>query len=209
MLRKLREKLTYANVVSTIAVLAALGGGSAYAASLITTSDIADNAVISRKIKNHTVKPADLAAAAKFRRVGTAGNPAFGDGGDGGCVWSNAPAAGLTGGGFNPAAFYKDPYGRVHLTGVVQSADGLGGDMSCGTNDEDAFVFRLPPGYRPPNLLDFSVAAAGGQATILLIVGKKDLADGPTTLPAGTVLASSPAATTLLGLDGVSFRAAG
>jgi hypothetical protein len=75
MLRKLREKLTYANVVSTIAVLAALGGGSAYAASLITTSDIADNAVISRKIKNHTVKPADLAAARSFDASGRQGTP--------------------------------------------------------------------------------------------------------------------------------------
>ena len=40
MLRKLRARLTYANIVSTIALVAAVGGGTAYAAAKIGTDNI-------------------------------------------------------------------------------------------------------------------------------------------------------------------------
>ena len=45
MLRKLRPRLTYANVVSTIALALAVGGGTAYAATKIGTRDIRYHAV--------------------------------------------------------------------------------------------------------------------------------------------------------------------
>lgn len=70
MLRKLRARLTYANIVSTIALVAAVGGGTAYAATKIGTNNIryhavtgsklASNAVTPSKIKNNAVTGTDI-----------------------------------------------------------------------------------------------------------------------------------------------------
>ena len=62
--RPLRERLSYANVMSTIAVFGVLAGGGAYAASTINSKDIAVNAVRSKHIKAGHVKRSDLAANA-------------------------------------------------------------------------------------------------------------------------------------------------
>jgi Flp pilus assembly protein protease CpaA len=48
MWEKAASKLTYANVLSTIAVLSILGTGSAYAAAQIGAGDIKRNAVRSK-----------------------------------------------------------------------------------------------------------------------------------------------------------------
>jgi hypothetical protein len=61
---RLRPRLTYANVVSTIALAFALGGGAVYAAGKIGSSQIAKNAIHSRQIKNHQVKRQDIAGGA-------------------------------------------------------------------------------------------------------------------------------------------------
>jgi hypothetical protein len=61
MLGKFRRHLSYANVMATIAVFLALGGG-AYAAATVGSSQIKSNAILSRHIKNGQVKNADLAA---------------------------------------------------------------------------------------------------------------------------------------------------
>jgi hypothetical protein len=70
MLRKLRPRLTYANVVSTLALALAIGGGTAYAASKIDTkhiryhavtgSKVAVNAVTASKVKNSALSGADI-----------------------------------------------------------------------------------------------------------------------------------------------------
>ena len=52
--------LTYANVMSTIAVFGVLAGGGAYAASKIGSSDIAENAIRGKHIKADTVGAADV-----------------------------------------------------------------------------------------------------------------------------------------------------
>lgn len=56
----LRSRLSYANVASTLALLLALGGAGAYAAAKIGSSDIKDNAVRSRHIKNGEVTGKDV-----------------------------------------------------------------------------------------------------------------------------------------------------
>lgn len=53
-----RARLSYANVMSTIAVLLALGG-SAYAVT-ITSSNVKDESLLSRDIHNGTIKSVDL-----------------------------------------------------------------------------------------------------------------------------------------------------
>jgi hypothetical protein len=70
MLRKLRPRLTYANVVSTLALALAVGGGTAYAASKIGTSNIryhavtgskvANNAITASKVKNSALSGSDI-----------------------------------------------------------------------------------------------------------------------------------------------------
>jgi hypothetical protein len=60
MLGRVRSRLTYANVMSTIAVFGVLAGGGAWAASKIGSGDIERNAVRSKHIKNQQVKPGDV-----------------------------------------------------------------------------------------------------------------------------------------------------
>jgi hypothetical protein len=60
MIERLRRRLTYANVMATLAMFAALGGG-AYAAATIGAGDIKKNAVRSKHIKTNVVKGRDVA----------------------------------------------------------------------------------------------------------------------------------------------------
>src|SRR3954471_4775342 len=58
---RIRSKLTYANVASTIAIVAALGTGGAYAADTIGSSDIIDESILSQDVKNNQITWDDLA----------------------------------------------------------------------------------------------------------------------------------------------------
>jgi len=60
MLNQLRRRLSYANVMATIAVFGVLAGGGAYAAQKIGPKDIAKNAVRSKHIKKNQVKGKDV-----------------------------------------------------------------------------------------------------------------------------------------------------
>src|SRR5215208_5162078 len=60
----IRNRLSYANVMSTIAVFGVLAGGGAYAASKIGASDIAKNAVRSKHITENAVKTPEIADGA-------------------------------------------------------------------------------------------------------------------------------------------------
>jgi hypothetical protein len=59
----LRSHLTYANVVATLALLIAVGSGSAYAANQIFSSDIADNQVFSVDVRNDSLPGGGLTGA--------------------------------------------------------------------------------------------------------------------------------------------------
>ena len=60
MLCRLRARLTYANVMSTVAVVVAVGTGSAYAANTVFSTDIADGEVKSVDIGNGEIGSADV-----------------------------------------------------------------------------------------------------------------------------------------------------
>ncbi len=62
MLASLRAKLSFANVVSVLALFVALGGG-AYAAGLINSADIQNNSVKSKDVKNNNLKGVDVKEA--------------------------------------------------------------------------------------------------------------------------------------------------
>lgn len=59
-----RTRLTYANVMSTIAVFGVVAGGGAYAASKIDTPDIANKAITAKKLEGGAVTKSKLRAGA-------------------------------------------------------------------------------------------------------------------------------------------------
>src|SRR5437588_4844717 len=60
MARQLRRRLTFANVCSLLALVVALGTGSAYRANTIGSSDIIDESIQSVDIKNGEVRQGDI-----------------------------------------------------------------------------------------------------------------------------------------------------
>lgn len=146
--------------------------------------------------------------------VGAAGEPAFGNGGAGDCLWADGSSAGGLA-GVNPVSFYRGKDGRVHLAGLPVAQNGPG---SCGPELEDARVFTLPPAYRPANVEEFISGSPGDPAApaIGIMIGADQDVEGPlgpgTTIPAGAVLirpgapVDAPQGVTL---DGIDFRAAG
>src|SRR6478672_3440043 len=92
-MQRARARLTYANVVSTLTLFLVLGGGAAFAAKKLTTSDIkkgaiktkliagnavtkakiAKNAVTGAKVKNGSLTPADLDGGASVVADATGG----------------------------------------------------------------------------------------------------------------------------------------
>jgi hypothetical protein len=60
MLRKLRSRLTFANVASALALFVALSTGGAYAAGTIDSEDVIDDSLLSVDIKNGQVRGVDL-----------------------------------------------------------------------------------------------------------------------------------------------------
>src|SRR3954470_3746770 len=64
MARRIRSRLTFANVCSFIALAVALGTGGAYAANTIGSDDIIAESIQSVAIKNAQVKAPDLGSNA-------------------------------------------------------------------------------------------------------------------------------------------------
>jgi hypothetical protein len=160
--KHLRKRLTYANVMSTIAVFLVIGGASAFAASQLAknsvgTKQLKKNSVTAAKIKKNAITTAkikkDAVTGAKVNEatletvpsatlanslapmeathiVGNPGEPQFENGAHN--LGSTGPFS------LNPVGFYKDHDGIVHLQGIAET--GSGGP---------AFVFTLPPGFRP------------------------------------------------------------
>jgi hypothetical protein len=87
----MRKHLTYANVMATIAVVGVLGGGAAYAANTIRSSDIVDgevkaadlanNSVRSEKIANNQIRSADVNELHAFFEATSAGGACSADDG--------------------------------------------------------------------------------------------------------------------------------
>jgi hypothetical protein len=67
-MRRIRAKLTYANVISTACLFLLVGGGSAYAASQLGRESVGTN-----QLKKAAVTPAKLSRAAKKAMAGPAG----------------------------------------------------------------------------------------------------------------------------------------
>jgi len=166
-------------VISLIALFVALGGTS-YAAinslpkNSVGTTQLKNNAVTGRKIKDGAITAAKLNTAGlkispePWHEIGASGEPTFQNG------WVNESAGGQT-----TAAFFKDPFGVVHLKGVIVS----------GSN---SVVFTLPAGYQPAHSLGEIVIRSTGPGSLRVD-------------STGTVQMSSGAGAATL--DGVTFTA--
>jgi len=174
------------------------------AAGAVGSAAIADGAVGSAAIADGTVGAADLTKSEAPRLVGTPGEPAFGNGGDGDCVWESAAAAIP---GLGPVSFYKDQMGIVHLNGLVQRLNGPGGDGACagGAPGEsaDGVIFLLPAGYLPANG-EFH----NSPDSQVLVSSAAGLTEGTVTVPGGAVFFSNVPGQDVANLDGITFRAA-
>jgi hypothetical protein len=160
--KQLRRHLTYSNVVATLCLFLLLTGATAFAATQlgknsVGTKQLKKNAVTAAKIKKGavtgakvkkdsitgtqvnestlgTVPSAALASSLTPMEpthiVGAPGEPQFENGAHN--VGSTGPFA------LNPVGFYKDHEGIVHLQGIAETG-----------KTPPAFVFTLPPGFRP------------------------------------------------------------
>jgi hypothetical protein len=200
-MRKLRERLTFANVVSVIALFVALGGTGLAASQLgknsvgtkqlkknaVTTAKVKNEAITAAKVKNGTLTGTQinastlgavptaqtaqaLAPSEAWHEVGQPGQPPLLN------EWTNFdPPATST------AAFYRDAGGVVHLKGILS-----------GSNDATA-AFFLPPGFRPPQIMEFATIAVKPGASIGVYANGEVR---PVCLQSGCVVS----------LDGITFR---
>ena len=168
-MKAIPRHLTPSLAVSTVALVLAVGSGAAVASSgiIIGTKQIKNGAVTTPKLHDQAVTSRKLAGLGSYHLVGTSAVP-FQNG------WVNNTVLGNV-----PARFYKDPYGIVHLEGVIK--DGA-----------SSFVFTLPPGFRPAFRHIWPIANASGTNDVIGIV-----------MPNGAVLVFPIAG---VSLDGMSFR---
>ncbi len=165
--KRLRPQITFANVVSCLALFVALGSG-AYAAThlpknSVGTKQIKKEAVTAVKVKKRTLTGTEidsstlgivptaqnantsnsasvansLAPPEGWHEVGAAGEPQF----QNGCNDIE---------GVVPVGFFKDHESVVHLEGNYED---------CSSKGKTAF--QLPTGYRPGALQEFPLAFAG------------------------------------------------
>jgi hypothetical protein len=173
-LSRVRRNLSYANVMATIAVFVALGGG-AYAASQINGAKLKNRSVAGAKIKkgalggtevnesrlgkvpaagqaDHAVS-ADRAAsvpAEDWHTVGGPNEPGFLNN------WHNDSADETT------AGFFKDPFGVVHLKGIIKRDGPYTGHA----------VFLLPAADRPAKTVFIHITCDGANAGLTITDGQ-------------------------------------
>jgi hypothetical protein len=213
-MKQLRKRLTFANVMSMIAVFVALGATAFAATQLpknsvgskqlkknsVTAAKIKKNAVTGAKIKKDTVTGAKVNESTlgtvpsanlanslpPLEAVHIVGNPGEPSFENGA---KNIPTSGLV--PLNPVGFYKDHDGIVHLQGVAEV-----GKSSSGVPT----VFTLPPGFRP------APGKAGifeqfNEATAIIFGGNTNLSGIELS---GKVLGGEEKA---IVLDGITYRA--
>lgn len=179
----LGRALSPAAAIIALLALVLAGAGVGYTAGKVDTKDLANNAVTSAKVKNGSLKAADLVKDAKLKR------PELGDGGQNDCLWTSAEEQIP---GLSPVGYRTDRFGTTHLSGIALLEDGPGGDAMCGGPGEaveDGTIFTLPKKARP----DASLFLPGGTTESTLLIagpGGLDLGGG-VFLPFGTVACST------------------
>jgi hypothetical protein len=171
-MHRVRGKLTYANVISTLCLVLVLGGGSAYAASRLGKESVG-----SKQLKKGAVTPAKLAKAS----VATLSGPA-GPQGPAGATGATGPRgergeSGLQGvrgdtGPQGPGAVFVE--GLVDASTPVASIDGITILGSCGSGSAP-ITLRADSGSRLAyfgiRALEANQSAVSGRNVQQVVVG--------------------------------------
>jgi hypothetical protein len=206
-MRTIRQRLTYANVMATLALFVALGGVGYAAVHLpknsVGTKQLKKGAVSGAKVKKHTLTgrninlaklgtvpsartASELTAPEALHVVGSPGEPSFLDG-----TVTRPPEKGVS---FHPVGFYKDHEGIVHLEGLA--------NVGAGADPIEGLLFSLPPGYRPGQGISLVFPNVEEEESISILgtgvsAGGKDLS--------GDVYATAGKGT-IASLSGITFR---
>ena len=170
--------------IALVALFIALGSSGAVAATKIGSNQIAPDAIKAKHLKSNSVGSPDLKPAEAWRIVGTEGQPPFSS--NPSASWDHFDHV------HNEAAFYRDPYGVVHIKGLVRCT----GDGCAGSEGDE--IFSLPPGYRPSH------------REVLLAIANNGTTTGPARVnidPSGLVTTTEIGGRKWLSLDGITFRA--
>lgn len=164
-----RPQLTYANVMSTIAVFLALGGTSyAVARNSIGNKELKRNAVTSSKVKDRSLTTSDLSLSARTGPRGPRGLQ--GPQGPPGATEALPTAEPWTplsfgvgwgnyGAQYQTVSYRKDQLGRVHLRGLATKTDGLPANNQV--------IGTLPPAtHAPAARLIFQANGAAADARV-------------------------------------------
>ncbi len=224
-MRTIRSRLTYANVIATLALFIAIGGASAFAASKLAknsvgTKQIKNGSVTGIKIKKGTITgtninlaelgtvpsattatSANTATTASTANALAAMEPTRLVGASGQPPFlegsSNFPVEGAPF-KFQPVGFYKDHDGVVHLTGVAQ----------IGKEEKPipGLLFTLPPGFRPASgTVELQITEGPKEKATVLIVGSNVSVEGREL--GGDVVVSAGKSGEAAILSGITFRA--
>ena len=227
----LRRKLTYANVVATLALFVALGGSS-YAALIITGASVKNGSLTGKDLKDNSVTSADVRNGSLLKKdfkagqlpAGPAGprgqaGPAGAAGAKGDPGPSTGPAGGALAGTYpNPSLAAPEAF---HVVGAAGEPGFLNSWVAFGPGSSKPGFYKDPLGVVH---LEGSLASgtASNTATgnmFILPVGyrpadSQQFSGGDATgtgqiavTAAGEVRALNGAGNTLLTVDGFTFRA--
>ena len=227
-MRTIRSKLTYANVMATVAVFIALGG-TAYAATQLKknsvgTKQIKNQAVTAAKIKNGAITGAQVQSGSLTGTQINASTLGTVPSATKAATANSATTAGTASALTPPEAWHEvgtsgqpeflnswaNSTGAIHGETVAFYKDREGvvhlkGDATGGSS---AIMFKLPAGFRPPSgsFVRVPVGCLGSglcekEASSIAIVGP----NFPITADESAIVAPLGAGT--VWLDGVTFQA--
>jgi collagen triple helix repeat protein len=172
-LTRLRRNLTYANVVASLALLLALAGGTAYAA----TQMLPKNSVGTRQLKNGAVTKAKIAPGVLGTAAGAPG-PASAQG-PAGPAGATGPAG---------AAGADGTPGADGNPGAPGASGTIADPLPSGQTEQGQFLAFADPGATPPASLteyaeiDFPVPLASDQVAVYVPFGEPPSTECPGTL---------------------------
>ncbi len=149
-MQRIRQRLTYANVMSSLAVFLVLGGGAAYAAKKIGSHELRGGAVTTAKIKRNAVTTAKIRSGAVKAAKIAPGNVTSGK-----LAAGSITAEKLAPGFVSPAAEKLSHSAHISSSGALL----LGSQGISQVNVSHEFVgFYCFSGFNPPPV--------GGEATV-------------------------------------------
>ena len=194
---RLRSRLTFANVCSFLALLIALGTGSAYAANTVfstdivngevKTPDIANNAVTTGKIRNGQVGNVDLGANAVDGAKILDGSVTSADLGNGAVTSSNLGDGSVTNFKIAAGAVTHSKLGPSSIDGSNVAAESLSLSDILGANKSGAIGFSM--GANACGNLNLGVSGAQvGQVVLFSFTGSTPI---PATVVFGGVMVTA------------------